>query len=1009
MSDHPAPPQSRRSLQPTLAAGRIARARRCAGWTAVAGLVAVALATPGCKTSDYRRRADAEANCIIDHKAAAVCVDPEPLRIDVDPRSRMADPYDPDLEPQPPDDPAAHKLMEYVDCKKGSKLWKRLPKTPFVDNPDWQAHLPRNSRGEVELDLETAVRLGLLESPRYQNELEDLYLSALDVSFERFRFDTQFFGGSQIFYTADGRVRSGTGNSSSQFEVSPFSPANRLRLSKLNTTGGTLAAGMANSLVWQFAGPDDYASTTLLDFSLVQPLLRGAGRTRVMERLTIAERALLGNVRSMERFRQGFYMNVAVGRDPGQGPSRRGGFFGGSGLEGFAGVGGGGFGNVGFFGGGFGGGQAGQGFTGGAGAAAAGGYLGLLQSAQQIRNQRANVAALNDSVDQLQATYEAGRIDRFQVDLARQALYNAQSQLLTAENQYEGALDEFKVSTLGLPPEIPVKISDDILNEFNLLDPKLETVQAHVTVVLGQLRELRDELNRRRDEAAAAGRQGDELAMLPDNFESRLETLLASALAAETAISERLAAIDADFAKFDAAAPARKEELAALSARPELQAARLDPALFDFSALETRAESRRREFAELRRRLETEWQRLDDLGERPNLTAAEVLSPLVETLTNVSGQLLEASLVQAGARLDAITIDPVDLNSEEALQIAAAFRPDWMNARMQLVDTWRLIYFNANDLRSGLNLVFNGDIGNVGDNPFNLRNTNGRLRVGVQFDAPLTRLAERNVYRQSLIEYQQARRNYYQFRDRIAQGLRNELRQARLNEINFELRRAAVLVAISQVDLTQLRLSEPPKPGEEQLLSNTTARDLVQSLSDLLNVQNDFLSVWVNYEVQRLNLEFDLGVMQLDPTGVRVENNMPLRNYLLCPEVAMGLKCRPSDYVATVEGLELPEEISAGEALGIPDGDAPAGGDDAAPRLPEAPTFPGSEAAPGEPLPPPAVERISRRESQQLQEDTIRAAAALIDWPVEKTPRGETLVLPVSVRPLPPVDSQPAK
>ena len=82
----------------------------------------------------------------------------------------------------------------------------------------------------------------------------------------------------------------------------------------------------------------------------------------------------------------------------------------------------------------------------------------------------------------------------------------------------------------------------------------------------------------------------------------------------------------------------------------------------------------------------------------------------------------------------------------------------------------------------------------------------------MQFDAPLTRLAERNIYRQSLIEYQQARRNYYQFRDRVSQGLRSTLRQVRLNEINFELRRAAVLVAISQVDLTQLRLSEPPQP-----------------------------------------------------------------------------------------------------------------------------------------------------------------------------------------------------
>ena len=64
-----------------------------------------------------------------------------------------------------------------------------------------------------------------------------------------------------------------------------------------------------------------------------------------------------------------------------------------------------------------------------------------------------------------------------------------------------------------------------------------------------------------------------------------------------------------------------------------------------------------------------------------------------------------------------------------------------MNARASVVDSWRLIQFNANDLESDLNLVFSGDIGNVGDNPFDLRGTNGRLRVGLQFDAPLTRLA----------------------------------------------------------------------------------------------------------------------------------------------------------------------------------------------------------------------------------------------------------------------------
>ena len=205
----------------------------------------------------------------------------------------------------------------------------------------------------------------------------------------------------------------------------------------------------------------------------------------------------------------------------------------------------------------------------------------------------------------------------------------------------------------------------------------------------------------------------------------------------------------------------------------------------------------------LQRLLTKSLRQLDEAARGGTANDVDPLNKLVGVLTKLSGQLLELSLVQASVRLETINFAPVEISPEQALAIASAHRRDWKNARASLVDAWRLIYFNANDLKSGLDLVFSGDLGNVGDNPLDLRGSNGRLRVGLEFDAPLTRLAERNVYRQSLIEYQQARRNYYQFRDRIYQGLRNTLRQIRLNEVNFELRRAAVQVAISQVDLTQ--------------------------------------------------------------------------------------------------------------------------------------------------------------------------------------------------------------
>jgi hypothetical protein len=52
---------------------------------------------------------------------------------------------------------------------------------------------------DLVLDMQGAVQMALLQSTDYQEQLETLYLSSLDVTFERFRFDTQFFSGSRSF------------------------------------------------------------------------------------------------------------------------------------------------------------------------------------------------------------------------------------------------------------------------------------------------------------------------------------------------------------------------------------------------------------------------------------------------------------------------------------------------------------------------------------------------------------------------------------------------------------------------------------------------------------------------------------------------------------------------------------------------------------------------------------------------------------------------------------------
>jgi len=801
------------------------------------------LSSSGCTRYFYRKQADCEAFTVVWKKSR----DPRWELLDYTvysrPDSRFFDPTNVDRPPMPIDDVAAHKLMHCVDCKNGYPCWHGNGDTPFVANPRWKEFLPMDEQGVLELDMRGAVKLGYIHSRDYQANLEELYLSALDVAFERFRFDVQFFGtqGGDNFNQGENFQVLGPPAAGSPFGSSILTTTNALSANRFLASGGQFTTEILNTFMWQFAGPNQQNPLTIGSFSFVQPLLRLGSRALVLERLTLSERTLLSNVRALERYRQGFYVNLYNGRQLPQGPRRLGGLTGQAGLQGFTGVGNSGFGRIGGVG------QTaptGGGFTGGAGAAQANGFLGLLQDLVNIGNLEANVAGLRDSQIQLEAAYDAGRIDRFQVDLARQALFNAQSRLLTTRATFFTDLDGYKV-LLGLPPDVPVRVVDPLLDRFQLLDTRLTRLQTEIGDLLDELRS-------------------------PDVADETVEQLFARSLAARRGAAAHLAVVEQDFAALEANEPARLRDLDRLKLRSEAEGVQVGPLAYSKEAFLARVADLERDFGALTERFETTSALLQQLEQPvggPIVDQNVLRRQLVKLVTEISGQMQELLLVQARARLDTVTLTPVELDHREALEIAREHRLDWMNARTSLVDTWRLIQFNANLLRGGLNIIVNGSLGTTPQQLLALGGSNGTLNVGMQFDAPLTRVAERNNYRQSLIGFQQARRAYMQFVDGINQSLRVELRGTRLNQLNFELRREAVAIAINQVDLTRLRLVQPPRPGETTQFSVTTARDLVDSLTNLLNVQTDFLSVWVNTEVQRANLDFELGTMLLDENG----------------------------------------------------------------------------------------------------------------------------------------------
>ena len=859
----------------------------------------------GCNRAHYRNRADQEVSQLIAEKVGDSC-SPAIPDVKVRSESRMFDPFNPDRPPMPEDDQVSHQYMKVLNGKKHYPLWDVNGKTNTAENPVWWQYLPLDERGVLVLDADTAVRTAVLHSTLYQAEVETLYLSALDVSTERFFLGNQLFAGYSAAYTADGKLRrGGGGDSRSTLTNGAFSRGQRgVALQRQFTNGADLVIGLANSLTWQLAGPDSQTASTVIDFSFIQPLLRGGGRDVIMERLTLAERTLLYNVRSFERYRTGFYLNVTVGRQAEPGPTRRGGLFGGAGLQGFTGLGG-GFGTVGNVqtGGG------GAGFGGGGAVPQVGGFLGLVQNQLQIRNAEENVARLRDNLARFEdtlreqltiipASQDAIPSQQLQVAQARQALITAQATLLQSRFNNEQTLDTFK-GTIGLPPYVCIEVKDPILDQFNLISTNLRERRS-------QIADLRDaigdsnskilETSKIQTDKDTGGKfrtldWTESTANSVSEIRQRIELLQN---VRNKILNEDIAEIKADIEKLLSVLPQRESSLARLRSIYEserdmvcalLPTESLDVALLDSKELSGLPDSLAQElekiekkFAdrdELLRKIQSDLQKVLSEGKNGDnrkqyeTLRDEAILPSQSILAEFAEDVLALQVLQARARVESVILPEVDISPEEAINIAMQNRLDWMNSRASLVDSWRAIEVVADNLESSLDVVFSGDIQNATNNPLSLRGKTGRLRAGLQWDSPLTRMQERNQYRQVLIEYQQAKRNYYRFEDAVWQTLRSQLRNLRYNSYNFELQRYAVRNSALQIlineDLRQIQ--------ESQSLNSrpTAARDSVTALQDLLNTQNTFLGVWVFYEAQRRSLDQDLGTIRVDSDNIWID------------------------------------------------------------------------------------------------------------------------------------------
>jgi hypothetical protein len=890
--------------------------------------------TEGCSRQYYRVKADNEVYSLL---ASGGTRDPrwqlDDYRINADCRSRMFDPFHPDFEPMPPDDPSAHRKMHGVDGKKGSKHWHDNGGTRDTENPSWQQYLLFNDKGAVPLDKDGAVELALLHSPEYQAAMENLYLAAMRVSRERFRFDVQFYGGDSLFYTANGRLRD---NGSNNLRNDINLDAGRTGAEILFATGGELVVGLANSITWTFNGTNAWYADSLFNVGFVQPILRNAGKKVVLENLTQSERDFLAAIRQMVFFQQGYYTKIVTGLGQQAAPT---GTIRAANTPTFS-----------------------------------NGFYGLLAEQIRIQNQRQNIVALEDNLQRFVEVFDAGQLsDISQVEETRQRLLNSESSLLQRIVTNQGNTDTY-LRSLGLPPDLKVDISDPLMEQFQLTSPTLTNLQEDLGKLLVHVRTKEKPLPDDFDEnleKIIKHTEGEiqslyhDLEVLQKSVPDRVESLrsLALSLAERIQQGERIdpSIYDTDIFQTrievlqNETVPKNIHRMAAVftllgliiqldepslrkmirehsfdpESREALEILKLDEAMLPDSnetlserlqELEKTRESiealkeavgkraagdpvtpkiqfenplvpkvPRREAVHRDEAVET-WESggesvvtFADAASIPSGSKTKrereesqrIVSELRQkddyrdwirrVLSAFQYELVSLSLMQTQARLDAIILIPTLITSEEAFKIASENRLDWMNRRASLVDTWRQIDLAANQLQSDLNLTVDAEIGTIDKRGVRFDGDNGRVRVGLNWDSPLTRHNEMLDYRRTQVEYQAARRDYYTYVDSVNADIRRILRDAQLYQLDFEIARNAVLTATKRVDVWQLKMEQPPARGQK--IETSTATQLIGALDGLMTSQNEFLNMWVSYQTQRMLLDLNMGTMELDMQG----------------------------------------------------------------------------------------------------------------------------------------------
>ncbi len=205
---------------------------------------------------------------------------------------------------------------------------------------------------------------------------------------------------------------------------------------------------------------------------------------------------------------------------------------------------------------------------------------------------------------------------------------------------------------------------------------------------------------------------------------------------------------------------------------------------------------------------------------------------------------------------------PVRWNVDSAVEVALHNRLDWRSRREQLEDAQRAVAIAKDGMLPALNLTLSYDASTSGDPSFYGQSfDDDNWAAGLSLEIPIDRVNQRNAWRSAQIALDRQMRSTEEFRQNLVLDVRSTFRE-------LDRRRQSLAIQSELIEDQERNVRVARLQFERGDLPN---RDVVEAQQALLEARNSLVGEQVAYEIARLGLLRDLGILFIDEKGMFVE------------------------------------------------------------------------------------------------------------------------------------------